>query len=75
MKYTLNRNWLEIDVDSLFVNTIQEFFDAYIPSKKIQHLLIQNKNILLDSNPVKRQDDIVGLKLSINIYPETYNYQ
>ena len=75
MKYTLNGTWLDIDIDSLFVKTIQEFFDNYIPSKKIQHLLIQNKNILLDGNPVKREDDIVGLKLNINIYPETYNYE
>lgn len=75
MKYELKDTWLNIDVDSLFVKTIQEFFDNYIPSKKIQHLLIQNKNILLDGNPVKREDDIVGLTLSINIYPETYEYK
>ena len=75
MKYSLNKTWLDIDVESLFVKTIQEFFDNYIPSKKMQHLLIQNKNILLDGNPVKREDDIVGLKLNINIYPETYNYE
>ena len=76
MKYTLRENkWLDIDVDSLFVKTIQDFFDNYIPSKKVQHLLIQNKNILLDGNPVKREDDIVGLKLNINIYPDTYNYE
>ena len=75
MKYTLDDRWLNIDIDSLFVKTIQEFFDEYIPSKKIQHLLIQNKHILLDGNPVKREDDIVGLKLNINIYPEEYNYQ
>lgn len=76
MNYTLRENkWLDINVDSLFVKTIQEFFDNYIPSKKIQHLLIQNKNILLDGNPVKREDDIVGLKLNINIYPDTYNYE
>ena len=75
MKYELRDKWLDIDIDSLFVKTIQDFFDAYIPSKKIQHLLIQNKNILLDGNPVKREDDIVGLKLNINIYPEEYNYK
>lgn len=75
MKYTLRDTWLDIDIDSLFVKTIQEFFDNYIPSKKIQHLLIQNKNILLDGNHVKREDDIVGLKLNINIYPEKYNYE
>ena len=75
MKYNLDKNWLNIDIDSLFVRSIQEFFDEYIPSKKIQHLLIQNKHILLDGNPVKREDDIVGLKLNINIYPEIYEYK
>ena len=74
MEYTLRDNWLDISIDSLFVETIQDFFDSYIPSKKVQHLLIQNKNILLDGNPVKREDSIVGLVLSINIYPETYVY-
>ena len=75
MEYTLDGKWLHIDINSLFVRTIQEFFDEYIPSKKVQHLLIQNKNILLDGNPVKREDDIVGLSLDINIYPETYTYE
>lgn len=75
MQYQVEDRWLHIDVDSLFVNTIQEFFDSYIPSKKVQHLLIQNKQILLDGNPVKREDDIVGLHLDICIYPETYEYE
>ena len=75
MIYELHDRWLAINVDSLFVKTIQEFFDNYIPSKKIQHLLIQNKHILLDGNPVKREDDIVGLKLEINIYPEDHQYK
>ena len=75
MNCTLDKTWLHIDIDSLFVKTIQEFFDEFIPSKKIQHLLIQNKNILLDGNPVKREDDIVGLSLDLNIYPETYAYE
>ena len=74
MEYILRDNWLDISIDSLFVETIQDFFDSYIPSKKIQHLLIQNKNILLDGNPVKREDPIVGLYLNINLYPETYVY-
>ena len=75
MNYKLDGKWLHIDINSLFVRTIQEFFDEYISSKKVQHLLIQNKNILLDGNPVKREDDIVGLSLDINIYPETYTYE
>ncbi len=76
MKYKLrDSKWLDIEINSLFVKTIQEFFDNYIPSRKIQHLLIQNKNILLDGNAVKREDDIVGLTLSINIYPNTHDYK
>ena len=75
MNYSLEKTWLHIDIDSLFVKSIQEFFDAYIPSKKVQHLLIQNKNILLDGNPVKREDDIVGLSLDLNIYPETFDHK
>ena len=75
MEYSLNGTWLDIRIDSLFVHTIQEFFDSYIPSKKIQHLLIQNKDIRLDGNPVKREDDIAGINLNINLYPETYDYE
>ena len=75
MEYKLDKTWLHIDINSLFVKTIQEFFDEFIPSKKVQHLLIQNKNILLDGNPVKREDDIVGLNLDLNIYPEIHAYE
>ena len=75
MEYSLNGTWMDIRIDSLFVHTIQEFFDSYIPSKKIQHLLIQNKDIRLDGNPVKREDDIAGINLNINLYPETYDYE
>jgi len=75
VKYTLNDRWLNIEISSLFVKTIQEFFDLYIPSRKIQHLLIQNKQILMDGNPVKREDDIVGINLNLMIYPEEYAYE
>lgn len=75
MEYTLDKNWLNIKIETIFEKTIQEFFDNYIPSKKIQHLLIQNKNILLDGNPVKRESDIVGINLNINIYPENHEYE
>lgn len=75
MVYSLDGKYLNIKIDSLFVKTIQEFFDTYIPSKKIQHLLIQNKDILMDGNPVKREDDIAGIDLSINIYPQEHHYE
>ena len=75
MKYKLEDKILHIDIDSIYSKTIQEFLDQFIPSKKYQHLLIQNKWILLNGNPCKREDDIVGTDLSINIYPEENNYQ
>mgnify|MGYP002859710024 CR=1 FL=1 len=75
MIYKVEDRWLHIDISSLFTETIQDFFDAYIPSKKVQHLLIQNKQILLDGNPVKREDDIVGLFLDIMIYPKDHHYE
>ena len=74
MEYRLEERILKIRIDSLFNETIQSFFDEFVPSRKIQHLLIQNKWITMDGNPVKREDDIVGLELEINIYPEEYVY-
>lgn len=75
MRYYLQDKWLNIEIASLYTETIQDFFDAYIPSKKIQHLLIQNKNILMDGNPVKRDSFIAGLFLNLNLYPDNYDYQ
>ena len=75
MKYSLNGRLLEINIDSLFNETIQDFFDVFIPSKKYQHLLIQNKWILIDNIPAKRESEIKGDILSINIYPEDNIYK
>lgn len=75
MKYILEDKILKIEISSLFNERVQDFFDEFIPSKKIQHLLIQNKWIKLDGNPCKREDFIVGVNLEINLYPETYDYQ
>ena len=74
MKYILEDKILKIEIASLFNEKVQDFFDEFIPSKKIQHLLIQNKWITLDGNPCKREDFIVGMNLEINIYPETFEY-
>ena len=75
MKYTCDQKTLNIDVPSLYNETVQDFFDEFIPSKKIQHLLIQNKQILLDGNPVKRESDLAGMTLSIGLYPEEGHYE
>lgn len=75
MKYTLDDKILKIEISSLFNERIQDFFDEFIPSKKIQHLLIQNKWIKLDGNPCKREDFIVGVNLEIDLYPEEHHYE
>jgi len=75
MKYTLNERILNIQINTIFKETVQDFFDDFIPSKKYQHLLIQNKWILIDGNPCKREDKLEGNLLSINIYPEDYEYK
>lgn len=75
MNYVLNGRILEIDINSIFCKTIQEFFDNFIPSKKYQHLLIQNKWINIDNKQVKREDLIIGDKLCINIYPSENIYK
>ncbi|MBR3227646.1 MAG: RluA family pseudouridine synthase [Erysipelotrichaceae bacterium] len=75
MEYKLEKNILKISIASLFNETVQSFLDDFVPSKKMQHLLIQNKWITMDGNPVKREDDIAGMELEINIYPEVYDYR
>ena len=75
MKYVLDGRCLNIEISSLFNKTVQDFLDAYIPSKKYQHLLIQNKWLLIDNKPCKREDELKGDILSINIYPEDNIYK
>lgn len=75
MLYEIKDNILEIEIASLFYETVQDFLDAFIPSKKIQHLLIQNKWLTLDGNSCKRESELVGLKLCINLYPENHQYR
>ena len=74
MKYTVIDNYAYIEIDSVSYTTIQEFMDALIPSKKYQHLLIQNKWILIDEKSVQRNTKIEGNILKIILYPESYNY-
>ena len=75
MEYTLNNRELDIKISSIAEKTIQGFFDEFIPSSKIQHLLIQNKWIKIDGKAVKREDEIKGDILSINIYPYDNEYE
>ena len=75
MEYILNRRDIEIKINSIDCPTIQDFFNVFIPSSKIQHLLIQNKWIKIDEKNVKREDLIKGDTLSINIYPYDNEYE
>lgn len=75
MKYILDGRVLKIDINTIYNKTIQDFLDSFVPSKKYQHLLIQNKWLLIDDNPVKREDEIKGNTLSINIYPNDNKYK
>ncbi len=74
MKYSIIDNKLMIDIDSLFYKSVQDLMDDLIPSRKIQHLLITNGWIQMDSIKVKRETILDGDKLSIDLYPETYSY-
>ena len=75
MEYTVIEDYAYIDIKTVHYNTIQEFFDGLIPSKKYQHLLIQNKWIMIDEKPVQRETPIVGKTLKIILYPESYYYE
>ena len=75
MIYNLIDDTLNIEISSIHDHTIQDFFERLIPSKKYQHLLIQNKWIMIDGESVKRETEIKGNTLSLNIYPENYYYE
>ena len=75
MQYKVIDDYVYIDIKSIHYKTIQEFFDNLIPSKKYQHLLIQNKWISIDDKFVNRDTEIVGKTLKIILYPENYYYE
>lgn len=75
MEYVLDNTEIKIKISSINNGRIQDFFDTYIPSSKMQHLLLQNKWIKIDNKNVKREDEIKGEYLTINIYPYNNEYQ
>lgn len=74
MNYEVKGNYLCIDLEGIYYHTVQDFFDELVPSKKIQHLLIQNKWIMLDDKPVKRETALEGEKMTIDLYPIKTEY-
>ena len=68
--------WINLDITAYANKSLQDFYNDFIPSRKIQHLLIQNKQILLDGKNVTRNALLNGKILSIKIYnslPKHYN--
>lgn len=74
MNYEVKGNYLFIDLEGIYYSSVQDLFDELIPSKKIQHLLIQNKWITMDDNPVKRETALIGKKLKIDLYSVQTEY-
>ena len=75
MNFELCENqFLKLSFSESETLTVQDFYDRFIPSKKIQHLCIQNGWITLDGKKVKRETGLQGKELIINLYPEKQNY-
>lgn len=65
MKYQWIDSTLYIDIASIQEKTLQEFLEHYIPSKKTQHLLFQQKKIYIDQRVARRQDLLIGKQLRL----------
>ena len=74
MEYRIEQRDIIINIDSIGLATVQDFFDAYIASKKIQHLMIQNKEITIDGQNVQRNTALKGKELRFCLYPYEYPY-
>lgn len=68
MHYTLDENW--IIIKDIYEKNIPEFLEKYIPSKKMRHLLIQNKWIWIEDRPATREDSLEQKKVRIRLYDE-----
>lgn len=66
---------MEIALKDIGLENTQAFFDIFIPSRKWQHLLIQNQDIKIDGQPLKRDSVFRGKQLELCLYPELYTYE
>jgi 23S rRNA pseudouridine1911/1915/1917 synthase len=69
MEFTLSDRTIYINTDSLYEKDLDAFFERYVPSSKVRHLLIQDKAVRLDGKPLRRGDALNGDILGIDIYP------
>lgn len=74
MKYIIDNNLLRIDIKSLDAKYVSDFFEKYIPSKKMRYLMILNDWILIDDKKVSPFSSLNGNELILNIYPFNKNY-
>lgn len=74
MEYIVEQQDLKIKISSLPEMDVQAFFDMYIPSKKLQHQIIQNKWISIDGQWCKRETLLSGKYLELRIYPNVHPY-
>lgn len=74
MKFQLReKEILEVFIPDRYLS-LQDFLDEFIPSKKIQHLCIQNGWIMLEEVKPKRETLIKNKSLMISLYPQKTEY-
>lgn len=62
-----------IKISSIPFETIDEFLEFYVPSKKMRHLLFQNQWIKIDGNKISKNELLIGNNLEIKIYTTFIN--
>lgn len=75
----VDHEWLEININSIKVKTLQEFFNKYVLSKRVQYKLLSNRLIYIDSVSIidrnkKLEGDCMRLKVYENEHVD-YNCQ
>lgn len=68
MHYHIENNHISIDTEGRYT-TIRDFLNDYRQSRKNQYILMQNHQILLDSQPVSRTDIPVDGRTLTVIFP------
>lgn len=75
MKFELCDNeFLRLTFDEDEICTLQDVFDQFIPSRKIQHLCLQNGWVTLEGNRARRETPLQGKELLIDLYPDKPDY-
>lgn len=70
MQYKIDKQRVAFNLDKYQNLNSQVFLDDFIPSKKLQHQLLTNKEILLDGQYLKRNQLLKGKYLSLPLYKD-----